>query len=194
MSQENVEIVRGVRTPVAVPSETRRRTLDERIYVRFPALYRVLASAWSRLPPRSRLRRAWVSRIVRQGCEAANRRDFDLRLLLVDPEIEFQIQGSPVGGFVPPDLLGVHRGHAGYLRIWEAGIEASEDLRIEHEEVIDFGDRLLAAGRQTGHGRSSGISLNEPLFQVFTLRRGLVIRQEDFTDRAQALEAVGLRE
>ncbi len=194
MSQENVKTMRGVRTPVAVSSQTRRRTLDERILVRFPALVRLLAFAWSRLPPRSRLRRAFVSRIVRQGCEAANRRDFDLLLLYLDPEIEYHIDGSPVGGFVPPDLLGVHRGHEGYLRTWEAGIEASKDLRIEYEEVIDFGDRLLAAGRRTGHGSSSGIPVNQPLFQLFTLRRGLVIRQEGFTDRDKALEAAGLRE
>ena len=194
MSQENVQIVRGVRTPVAVRSETRRRTLDERILVRFPALVRVLASAWSRLPPRSRLRRAMASRIVRQGCEAANRRDFDLMLLIFDPEMEFHIGGSPAGGFVPPDLLGVHRGHEGYLRVFEAVIEAMEDHKLEHEEVIDFGDRLFAAGRQTGHGRSSGIPVDEPLFQVYTLRRGLVIRQEYFTNRDKALEAAGLRE
>jgi ketosteroid isomerase-like protein len=69
-----------------------------------------------------------------------------------------------------------------------------EDLRLEYEEVIDFGDRLLATGRYSGHGRSTGISLNEPVFQLFTLQRGFVIRQEDFADRDQALKAVGLSE
>jgi ketosteroid isomerase-like protein len=96
---------------------------------------------------------------------------------------------------VPPDLLGVHRGHAGYLGVWEATIEAMADFKLKHEEVFDFGDRLLAAGRQTGHGTSSGIPVDEPLHQVFTLRSGLVIRQEDFADRDKALEAAaGLRE
>jgi hypothetical protein len=33
----------------------------------------------------------------------------------------------------------------------------------------------------------------EPVFQSFTLRRGLVVRQEDFLDRSQAL-AAGARE
>jgi ketosteroid isomerase-like protein len=194
MSQENVEIVGGVRTPVTVSTENRRRTLDERIFVLFPALARVLLSAWARLPPRSRLRRAWLSRIMRQGCEAANRRDFDLLFLGLDPEIEFHINESPTGGFLPPDLLGVHHGHEGYLHVWEALIEAMEDLKLEPEEVIDFGDRLLVAGRSSGHGSSSGVPVDRPYFQIFTLRRGLVIRQEDFTDRDKALEAAGLRE
>jgi ketosteroid isomerase-like protein len=128
--------------------------------------------------------------LVRQGCEAANRRDFDLLFLVLDPEIEFRF----AGGLIPPDLLGWHRGHAGYRRIWAAGLEAWEDLRLEHEEVIDFGDRVLVCGRQVGHGTASGVLVSQPLFQVFTLRRGLVIRQEDFADRDEALEAVELSE
>ena len=194
MSQENVEVVRGVRTSVTVSTEDRRRTLDERIFVLFPALARILLSAWSRLPPRSRLRRAWLSRIMRQGCEAANRRDFRLLLLSIDPEIEYHANESPAGGFVLPDLLGVHRGHEGCLRVWEAMIEAIEDVKVVPEEVIDCGDRLLTAGRGTGHGSFSGVPVDAPLFQVYTLRRGLVIRQEDFADRDKALEAAGLRE
>ncbi len=63
---------------------------------------------------------------------------------------------------------------------------------IEHAEVIDFGDRVLAAGRMKGHGTISGISVDEPLFQLLTLRGGMVVRQEDFVDRNRALEAAGL--
>ena len=193
MSQEAVEPVTGVRTPVTVSSETTRRTLDERIFIRFPAVARVFASAWTRLPPRSRLRRAIISRLSRLGCEAVNRRDFDVVLLFLDPEFEMRFDESPVGGFVPPDLVGVHRGHEAFLRIWQTAIQAI-NLRIEHEEVIDFGDRFLATGRQKGHGTGSGIPVDEPLFQLFTLRRGLVIREEDFVDRHKALEAAGLSE
>jgi hypothetical protein len=194
MSQENVETVRGVRTPVTVSTENRRRTLDEQIFVRFPVLVRVLGSAWSRLPPRSRLRRALLSRFVRQGCEAANRRDFDVLVLPLDPEIEYQTNQNALGGFAPPDILGVHHGLEGYLHNWEVLVEGLEDLKLLPEEVIDFGDRLLTAGRMTGHGTSSGIPVRAPLFQVITMRRGLVTRQEDFDDREEAFKAVGLSE
>jgi ketosteroid isomerase-like protein len=193
MSQENVEVVRGVRTRVSVSTHNRRRTLDEQVLARFPALLHALASAWSRLPPRSRLRRAWNSRVIRQGCEAANRRDWDILFLFFDPEIELRI-GSRDSGFIAPDLLGVHRGHEDYRRVWDAILEAWDDLRLEHEEVIDFGDRLLAAGRFKGHGTFTGIDVDEPIFSVFTMRRGLVIRQDDFAEREKALEAAGLRE
>jgi ketosteroid isomerase-like protein len=192
MPEENAETGRGVRTLVTVAAKSRRRTLDERVFVRFPALARVFLSAWSRLPPRSRLRRAFLGRFLRQGYEAGNRRDFDFLLLGLDPEIEWHFDASRVGGFLPPDLLGVHRGHEGYLRAWEAALEAVDDFKVEPEEVIDMGDRLFIAIRQTGHGTSSGIPVEQSIFQVFTLQRGLVIRLEEFTDRDKALEAAGL--
>jgi ketosteroid isomerase-like protein len=194
MSEENVEAVGGVRTPVSVRSETRRRSLDQQILVRFPALTRVLLSAWSRLPPRSRLRRALLARIIGQVCEAANRRDFELLFVFFDPEIELELEDSPLGALIPPDLPSVNRGHDAYRRVWEAMIEAMADFRIELDEVVDFGERLLTPARFMGRGSASGAPVTQLVAQVITLRRGLVIRQEDFTDRDKALEAAGLSE
>ena len=134
MLPENAEPIGGVRTAVSARKKT-RRTLDERVLVRFPALVRLLASAWSRLPPRSRVRRAFLSRFLRQACEAANRRDFDVLLLALDPDVEYRI--DDLGGLVPPDLHGVHRGHEGYLHVWEEAIDAMEDVA-----VIRGSDRL----------------------------------------------------
>jgi SnoaL-like domain len=192
MSQENVQIVRCVRTAVTLRRQNKRRTLDERVLVRFPSLVRVLGRAWSRLPPRRR--RAWTSRVVRQGAEAANRRDWKAVFLFFDPDIEMQTAPSLVGGFLPPDQTGVHRGHDGYVRMWQRLLEAWEDLRLAPEEVMDCGAVLVVSGRITGHARHTGIALDVPLFQVAFLRRGLAIRQRDFGDRNQALEAAGLSE
>jgi ketosteroid isomerase-like protein len=194
MSRENVEIVRGVRTPLIVSSKARRRSHLERILVRFPVLFRILALAWSRLPPGSRMRRALTAYNFRGAYEAANRRDFEVLLLRFDQEFEFQFDESPVGGALPPDLVGVHHGHAAYVRVWKAGLEVSDDYRLEPEEIIDLGDRLLVAGRQRGRGTGSGVPFDEPLLSLFTLRRGLVIRMKDFAARDNALEAAGLSE
>jgi ketosteroid isomerase-like protein len=172
--------------------EARPRSLDERLLIRSPALTRAFGYAWSRLPPKSRLRRAVVARITRLGYEAANRRDFDVVLAFFHPDYELHFDESPIGGFVPPDLVGAHRGHEAFLRVWKEAVQAFE-LRIEHDEVIDFGDRLLACGRQMGQGAASGIEVDQPVFQLFTLRRGLVIREEDFADRDKALAAASRR-
>ena len=58
--------------------------------------------------------------------------------------------------------------------------------------MIDFGVRTLVTTRQSGHGSGSGVAVSQRVFQVFTYRDGLVIRQEDFADRSKALEAAGL--
>jgi ketosteroid isomerase-like protein len=194
MSQENVEIVRGVRTPISVSIRNRRRTLDERIFLLFPVLARLLFSAWSRLPPRSRLRRALLARLIRQGNQAANRRDFDVLFLGLDPELELRFDDSSVGGLLAPDMLRVYHGHEGYRCAYEAADEVWEGFTVIAEEVIDFGDRLVTSGRYTAHGGTSGIPMNQPVFQFFLLRRGLVFRQEDFADRDKALAAAGLSE
>jgi ketosteroid isomerase-like protein len=196
MSQENVEIVRGVRYRISLPSEraSQRRTLDERLFVRFPALYRWFAERVLQLPLRSRLRRLMLSRIARRVAAAGNRRDFDVLLYGFDPAIELELPESQVGGYLPPDLPSVHRGRDGYRRMWESLIEAWPDLTVEPEEVIDCGNKLLSAVRLRAHGRHSGIALDQLIFQLFTLSRGLVVRQKDFAERKHALEAAGLRE
>ena len=192
MSQENVEIVRGARIALPPHSEraSRRRTLGERLFVRFPAFSRLLADAFMRLPTRSRLRRLMVARFVSRAYAAANRRDFDLVLVGWDPGSEYH----PSGDLMPPDLETVFYGHEGYLQLWRYWLDAFEDIRWDPEEILDLGDRLLVTAQQRGHGSGSGVAVSEPVYQLFKLRRGLVIRQEDFLDRSKALEAAGLRE
>ena len=191
MSQQNVEIVRGA--PISLPplseGASRHRTLDERLRVRFPGLFRLLADALMRLPPRSRLRRLMLARAVGRVYAAANRRDFDLVLAGWDPRSEYR----PSGELMPPDLEAVFYGHDGYLRLWRYWLDAFEDIRWDPEEILDFGDRFLVTTRQSGHGSGSGVAVSEPVFQLFTLRRGLVVSQEDFLDRSKALEAAAQR-
>ena len=190
MSQENVENVRGTRIALPRLSEraSRRRSLDQRLYVRFPVLFRLFADAFQRLPPRSRLRRLMLARSVGLAYAAANRRDFDVVLVGWDPGSEYR----PSGELMPPDLEPVFYGHDGYLQLWRYWLDAFEDIRWDPEEILDFGDRFLVTTQQRGRGSGSGVAVSEPVFQLFTLRRGMVVRQEDFVDRSTALKAVGL--
>jgi ketosteroid isomerase-like protein len=93
---------------------------------------------------------------------------------------------------LPPDLEAVFYGHDGYLQLWRYWLDAFEDIRWDPEEVLDFGDKLLVTTQQRGHGSGSGVAVSEPVFQLFTLRGGFVIRQEDFLDCSEALQAAGL--
>ena len=192
MSQENVEILRGAR--IALPRlskrATQRRSMDQRLYVRYPALYRLLAHSGMRLPARSRLRRLMLARTVALAYAAANRRDFDAVLMGWDPESEYH----PSGDLLPPDLETAFYGHDGYRKLWRYWLDAFEDIRWDPEEILDFGDKFLVTTQQSGRGSGSGVAVSEPVFQLVTVRRGLVVRQEDFLDRSKALEAVGRRE
>jgi ketosteroid isomerase-like protein len=190
MSQENV--VRGARIALPPLSEraSRRRSLDERLFVPFPAVYRLFAYAFTRLPARSRFRRLMVARRVRRAYAAANRRDFDSVLVGWDPRSEYH----PSRDLMPPDLEAAFFGHDGYLQLWRYWLDAFEDIRWDPQEVLDLGDKFLVTAQQRGHGSGSGVAVSEPVFQLFTLRGGLVVRQEDFLDRSKALDAAGLRE
>jgi ketosteroid isomerase-like protein len=192
MSEQDVTIVRGTRIalPPAGETSTQRRSLDERLIVRFPALSRLLADGLMRLPVRSRLRRMMIARGVRQAYAAANRRDFDRVLVGWDSGSEYR----PSADLLPPDFEAVFHGHDGYLTMWRRQVDAFEDLRFDPEEILDLGDKLLVTARVRGHGTGSGVAVSQPVFQLFSLRRGLVVRQEDFLDRSKALEAAGLRE
>ena len=191
MAQERIEIDS---TPIALrplsERASQRRSLDQRLYLRLPGLYRLIASAFARLPARSRLRRLTLARAVRLAYAAANRRDFDVVLVGWDPESEYR----PSDDLMPPDAESVFRGRDGYLRLWRYWLDAFDDIRWDPEEVVDLGDRFLVTTEQGGHGSGSGVAVREPVFQLFTLRRGMVIRQEDFLDRSKALAAAGLPE
>lgn len=189
MAQEMTEIDRTI---IALrpfsERQSQRRSVDQRLCLRFPALYRLVAGTFARLPVRSRLRRLMLARAVRLAYVAANRRDFDVVLLGWDPESEYR----PSPDLMPPDAESVFRGRSGYLRLWRYWLDAFDDIRWDPEEVLDFGDKFLVTTEQKGHGSGSGVAVREPVFQLFTLRRGIVIRQEDFLDRSKALEAAEL--
>jgi len=120
---------------------------------------------------------------------AANRRDFELILTFNDDD---PYEYRPSRDLLPPDMQTVYHGHDGYRRFWRLWLDAFQDIRWDPEEMLDFGEKALVTTRQSGRGSSSGVAVAEPVFQLFTFRRGLVIRQEDFLDRDEALEAAGL--
>jgi ketosteroid isomerase-like protein len=51
---------------------------------------------------------------------------------------------------------------------------------------------VIARVELCGHGRTSGLELATRVFQVFTLRDGIIVRLADFVDRAEALTAAGM--
>jgi ketosteroid isomerase-like protein len=190
MSEKSV--VRGARYPLCIPSERagRRRSVEERLFLRFPVIYRLIADRVMQLPPGSRLRRLVLLRVSTRVAAAVNRRDFDVLFLALDPSIEYH----PAGDQLPPGMDAVSHGHEGYREVWRQFIDSFEDFHAEPEELLDLGDQTLATTHYKGHGSGSGVPVTIPLFQLFRLRRGLVVWQKDFSDRSEALDAAAPRE
>jgi ketosteroid isomerase-like protein len=73
-----------------------------------------------------------------------------------------------------------------YLNVWE-------DYRFEVERFLDLGDRVLVLEVQTARGKRSGALTSQEVGTLLTLRDGLIVRWEYYWDRAEALEAAGVR-
>ena len=71
---------------------------------------------------------------------------------------------------------------------------AWEELEVTTEEFIDAGDRVLVTAPHRGRGRESGIEVDTRFYLVYSLRNGKVVRSDEYADRAEALEAAGVRE
>jgi ketosteroid isomerase-like protein len=73
-------------------------------------------------------------------------------------------------------------------------VQAFEQLTIEATELIDAGEKVVVAILQRGCPHGSQTTMEGRWWQVITFRQGEIVRSELFADRAEALEAVGLRE
>jgi ketosteroid isomerase-like protein len=126
--------------------------------------------------------------VVRRAFAALARRDVDVWVTEWHPECEFIPIFARVEGRA-------YHGHDG-LRRFDEEIDADWSLfEVRPEEFRDFGDRVLVLGTWLARGRASGVELDSaPAAWVLELRDGKIVRSETFTDRAAALEAVGLRE
>jgi uncharacterized protein len=89
---------------------------------------------------------------------------------------------------------GIRRGHAGVEAFFVEWFGAWEDAALEHLELIDAGDSVVAVFRWRGRGRTSGVQAERVFFAVYDLRDGKVVRYRQYETRAEALEAAGLHE
>jgi ketosteroid isomerase-like protein len=91
-----------------------------------------------------------------------------------------------------PDA-GVCRGETARRWLW-AWVQSFEQLTIEATELIDAGEKVVVAILQQGCPHGSQTTMEGRWWQVITFRQGEIVRSELFADRAEAPEAVGLRE
>jgi hypothetical protein len=188
MSQEHVEIVRG---PFVVREAT-RRTLAQRLLLRFPGLATMLLRFLAGLSLGSPLRRVLLWRSMRDGVEAFNRRDLDAALIGFHPECAVRPPRKFVdAGLMEPRYRGPE-GYRAFVASWSDVFGA--DLRLHPVELIDLGDRTVILAEVPGSGQSSGAPFSQQWAIVDTWQDGRPIVHDQYLGHAEALEAVGLRE
>lgn len=125
--------------------------------------------------------------VARRLLSAFNRGDRAAWLALLDEEYEL----VPVAEWPDPPAI------RGPEDAWRFYADVAHTLSLGHAQIefVDAGgDKVLGHQRHEAHGRTSGANVEIQLWIVMTCREGKVLRDEWYTDRAEALEAAGLRE
>jgi ketosteroid isomerase-like protein len=124
---------------------------------------------------------------LRRWVEAFNRRDFETIATLDHPAIEWRTSAED------PDAS-THRGQEAVQGYLDGYIESFPNLEIEVTECFAVGDdRVVAVNRFVGQS-AAGVPMDWLLTTVSTVEHEKFTRVEEYFNRAEALEAVGLSE
>jgi ketosteroid isomerase-like protein len=108
-------------------------------------------------------------RLVEKGIAAWNRGDLDGWLELLGPEFEYRTAQVFLG--IDP----VYRGEEGMRRFWKTFRDAWESIKMEFDEVVDLGDRVLTRHVFRGRGKQSGVEVTLKYANIFTFKDGLIV-------------------
>jgi ketosteroid isomerase-like protein len=108
--------------------------------------------------------------ILRRGYEAFAARGVDGFLEYIHPEFELV---TPPGLALEPQT---YRGHEGVRRYFDSFYEAVDEIRVEPDEFIPVGEKVIVPFRLTTRGRSSGIEASMQAVQVCQIRDGKAVR------------------
>jgi len=125
--------------------------------------------------------------VVRRHIEAWNRRDLTAWLDLFHSDAE--IDWSRARGL----FKGVYRGRGGHEAFWGEFWSTFEDVQSENHGLAEAGSEIVLSNTVHIRGRQ-GIEVVASSTHVFTVENGKITRFRLFQERAEALEAVGLRE
>jgi ketosteroid isomerase-like protein len=118
--------------------------------------------------------------------EAFNADNFDPWLAFADPEFVYRTRDELPGGWC-------YRLEAALDRISELR-ELFDELRWEPQEFIDAGEHTVSVVRQIARGRASGVMIDESIVHVWLIQGGRAKELRVYSQRSEALEAVGLRQ
>jgi ketosteroid isomerase-like protein len=101
---------------------------------------------------------------------------------LLDPAVEMTVAATDLDA-------GTYVGHAGVRRYFRRWAGTWEGWHFEPVQLVDDGDRVIVDLYQRGRGKGSGAEVENRPGQIWTFRDGLVVRWDNFTSFAEALDA-----
>jgi ketosteroid isomerase-like protein len=125
--------------------------------------------------------------IVRRAFEAWNAGEPEAAVELLDPDIAWHLPPNF------PDAEG-WRGRAAVVEGLASVTGSWDEFRVEVQELIEAGDRVVALVRFHGRAAITGLDLGGVSVdgQVWTLRDGKAVDVQMYNGTDGALEAVGL--
>ncbi|HXO19656.1 MAG TPA: nuclear transport factor 2 family protein [Thermoanaerobaculia bacterium] len=117
---------------------------------------------------------------LRAGYRAFNRRDVEKALQMLDPQVEW------------PNRIArrVLCGQQALRQYWTRQFRLF-DCRVEPEELVEEGDRILAIVRQRVRRLSSGAQQDLQIGHLYTFRGVRAMKMQVFTDLEAAKRALG---
>ena len=120
---------------------------------------------------------------VRAVFAAHNRGDLDAWMDVYDPEAVLETL-----------LLGTHHGKEAMRSLYEENQANQSGYTVTPVELIDAGDKVITVVQVGGAGSASQIALDDQIAFIHTFKNGLVVREQTFRNREEALAAAGLSE
>jgi ketosteroid isomerase-like protein len=118
---------------------------------------------------------------VKAGFAAHNRGDVDALVECYDAECVFETL-----------LLGTRHGNEAIRLIYEENQKTLSGYDVLPVELIDTEDKVVAVAQTVGAGLVSQIEVDDRFAFLFTFRNGLVVREQAFRNKEEALQAAGL--
>jgi ketosteroid isomerase-like protein len=125
--------------------------------------------------------------VVRREIAARNSRNWAVLAEIWHPDIELELVGGS----------GRFRGAKEIRPFLETLSSLYAEYRVDADEIIDAGERVVTAERVAGRGlkgSDAGAWVEDRFFRLISLKEGRVWRIKEYRTRDEALEAAGQRE
>lgn len=123
--------------------------------------------------------------IVRRDIAARSSRDWGVLAEIWHPEIQLELVAGS----------GAFRGFEEIKALFETMSDLYAEYRVEADEIIDAGEKVVTAERVGGRGlKGSDVEtwVEDRFFRLINFREGMVWRVKEYRTRDEALEAAGL--